>query len=62
MPKEQEKVKKINIPLHKYEEMIALPKNHSSLAKRAGAYSVYVKKEDGEQYIAIVVSAIKDSQ
>ena len=44
MPKEQEEVKKISFPQHKYEEMIALPKNHSSLAKWAGAYSVYVNK------------------
>ena len=44
MPKEQDKIKKISFPQHNYEEMIALPKNHSSLAKWTGAYSVYVKK------------------
>ena len=42
--KEQEKAKPTPSPAHKYEEMFALPKDHSQLAKWNGIYSIYVKK------------------
>ena len=44
MVKEQGEIKQAVYPSHKYEEMVALPKNHSKLAKWIGIYSVYVKK------------------
>ena len=43
MMKEGE-IKQAIFPSHKYEEMIAFPKNHSKLTEWIGVYSVYVKK------------------
>ena len=43
MMKEGE-IKQATFPSHKYEEMIAFPKNHSKLTEWIGVYSVYVKK------------------
>lgn len=40
----QEDIIKADFPCHKYEEMVALPRDHSKLAKWIGIYSVYVKK------------------
>ena len=42
--KDQEDINKADFPCHKYEEMFALPKDHSKLTKWIGIYSVYVKK------------------
>lgn len=41
--KEQEKDKKDASPFQKYEEMLAVPKNHSELPEWKGIYSVYLQ-------------------
>ena len=43
--KDQEDINKADFPCHKYEEMVALPKDHSKLTKWTGIYSVYVRKK-----------------